>query len=169
MSSTVQYASVLSQYVIALVRCARPDSVQVGTRCGVAGTLVDHCGGRTNQYQSVPLSGGCIGAAHSVSCQACSFVYSSLQRSTHHYQYCGVIQYSTAQYCGPGTDLYVARTRIYVSTDAYMSVHIFTLWFGTSRAYPCWHRTGVVKGTCLYPRLNQVIYLQPIGVPHSLQ
>jgi len=165
----VQYASVLSQYVIASVGCTQPDSIQVGTRCGVAGTLVDHCGGRTDQYQSVPLSGGRIGAAHSVSCQACSIVYSSLQRSTHPYQYCGAIQCSTSQYCVPGTDLYVAGNRIYVGTDAYVSVHIFTLWYGTSRANPCWHRPGVVKGTCLYSKPNQVIYLQPIGVPHSVQ
>ena len=90
-------------------------------------------------------------------------MYSSLQRNTHQYQYYGAIQCGTGQYCGLSTDLFVAGTRIYVGTDAYVSVHIFTLWYGASRVYPCWHRPGVVKGTCLYPRPNQVIYLLPIG------
>jgi len=44
-SSTVQYTSVLSQYDIGLVRRVRPDYIQVGTQCGVARTLVEHCTG----------------------------------------------------------------------------------------------------------------------------
>jgi len=42
MSGTVQYASVISQYDLASVRCARPDSVLVGMVCGMVATLVLH-------------------------------------------------------------------------------------------------------------------------------
>jgi len=42
MSGTVQYASVPSQYDLASVRCARPDSVLVGTVCSVVATPVLH-------------------------------------------------------------------------------------------------------------------------------
>jgi len=38
----VQYESVLSQYYLASVRRARPDSVLVGTVCGEAATPVLH-------------------------------------------------------------------------------------------------------------------------------